>query len=352
MKKILYTIIAVTILFIPQNILAKASIKAGENITINKAIDGTAFYAASDVNVNKNINGVAFIAGNEVNINGDLDYAFIGANKIDLKSKVMSDLFLYGNEIKINKETMIMRDAYIGGSNVVVRGTFERDVRINGQSVLIENATLKGNLIMNADNVTIGENVIIEKNEFELNKDAALEMEDGTDLTVNYYEMIIKEPSLLEKSFAKVIELANLIVLSFIVLAIFKNFFKKVDELTKEKDGYTYFKYSLKGFLFLITIPIAAIIMLISTIGMSASFLLIGLYIAILTIAKIIIGFIVGRYILKDKTSDLFTGVLGTIIVFVSSQIPVLNIFVNIAILTIALGLSFEIIMNSIKEQN
>ena len=307
---------------------AFAEVEFGED-SISGEHDATVFLASSDPTSTAKVKGILFSAGNTVSIDGESEYAFIAGNTIALNGDVGRDAFIAGNTVGISGN--VARDLYAAGNLVNIRGTIGRDIYAGGKNVSL-GGEIGGNVYLSADNIQLADNLKI-GGTLRFNEDAKVtgpkELLDGAVLYTNDAEPEpaaqpeagtqpegTPEPGITityngSSEFSASTEPArekNPIVsklknflFTYIGLLLVAYFFLWLTPLWEKQDskfsGADFGKYAATfgiGLAVLIVVPIAAIILMITGIGVRPAFVMLFVYIAALVAAPVFLGFVLG----------------------------------------------------------
>lgn len=168
-----------TLLFLPLSASA-VSFQVGENVDVEP--DGNAYAAGSVVQVSSEVRGDVYLIGETVQVNERIheDALFVGQNvtinapigddlhafgsTILLNEDVGGDAILFGQRIILSSDVQITGTAIIGGEDVFVDGRFDDDVRLMAADLVLR-GTFNGDVKINAgSSVEISEDTVIRGN--------------------------------------------------------------------------------------------------------------------------------------------------------------------------------------------
>jgi len=307
---------------------AFAEVEFGED-SISGEHDATVFLASSDPTSTAKVKGILFSAGNTVSIDGESEYAFIAGNTIALNGDVGRDAFIAGNTVGISGN--VARDLYTAGNLVNIRGTVGRDIFAGGKTVSL-GGEIGGNVCLSADNIQLADDLKI-GGTLRFNENAkvtgpkelldgavlytsdaepepAAQPEAGTQpegtpepgITITYNgssEFSASTEPAREKN--PIVSKLKNFLFTYIGLLLVAYFFLWLTPLWEKQDskytGADFGKYAATfgiGFAVLIVVPIAAIILMITGIGVRPAFVMLFVYIAALVAAPVFLGFVLG----------------------------------------------------------
>ena len=114
-------------------------------------------------------------------------------------------------------------------------------------------------------------------------------------------------------------------------------------------DGKEGIKTAGIGFLVLVTVPIVAVIIAITVVGLPLSFITIMAWLTAWYLAKIVLAHLIGRSVLagrSDKPSLVFVLFIGLIIVSIAINLPFLGGVLNLLATILGLGLMAQLWLN------
>lgn len=307
--------------------VTKSLMSCGGDITINGPVGTNAHVCGGNINVNSDVGSDLFAAGGNININGDVDGTVrtIGGN-ININS-VKGDILALGGMVAI--------DGLVGGDVAVTAG----EIRIDG--------IIDGDVYLEADKIRFGDDAYIVGN---LNYTAAEVIIDEDQVGGEIYKTIKvpKKTNYYNKYVFKIFSTIILIIIGLImVLSMPKLSTKLVDNIE-----YSFWKTFLFGFLALVAVPIAALLIAITLIGIPITIILLMLYVFAIFISPIFVSLLVGRYLLANQENQAWPLVLGIVIYGVVSIIPIIGGFVKFIAVLLGLGTIMVAIFNRHNQKN
>jgi hypothetical protein len=324
-------------------------IAAGE-VFFDGDVLGDLIIGAGSITVSGNVSGDATIAGGDISmlekVRGDL--RIIGGD-ILVTEDVAGDLVIIGGNVKILSNVTIGKDLIILGGRTVVQGDVNGKVRIIGGEINID-SKVSGNIDVKAsDRIIINDSAVILG-------DLIYSGEDETILSVSEKaiiagETIFKKGKVTSAGSTKFALLAFfgvfiLIKLITVLLAValatifLKKFSNRVAKDAVEHIG----KKTLWGFIALIVIPAAIILLFTSILGIALGVLGILGYIILVILACIYSGVIFGAWVdqLIKKRDELIVnwknGLLGVLVLTLITQIPFIGGLIGLFFFLLALG--------------
>ena len=324
LRKLFYTqgmkIITVTLLFLilfifGAGVSAQVTKKQPTIVTLSKSqvVNDTYFAAGDQVKVSGTVNGDAYVAGGQVNvdgiINGDL---LIAGGEVNITGRIMGDIRAAGGQITINSPinggitamggtVTIGKGAHIGKGLVGaagqynIMGAIDKSVFVGGGQVTLTNS-IGGNVLAGVGQLVIEPSAIIDGN-LTYYSDGEAVIQPGSTIAgkIDYHPQPKYQKEMKQKAAETNVVLSwagimlkfyNIIVLS-VIGAAFIAFAPRFMRKTAETVGHQTMLSAGIGLSILIGVPIIAIILPFTIIGIPMSIILLmiyGLYIYLIDI--------------------------------------------------------------------
>ena len=310
--------------------------------------DATVFLAGSDPTSNAKIKGILFSAGNTVSVAGESEYTFAAGNTVALNGDCSRDAFVAGNNLGVSGN--VARDLYAAGNLLNIRGTVGRDVYAGGKSVSL-GGEIGGDVYLAAETIQLADDLKI-GGTLRYNASAAVtgpgELIAGADVYDDSPEenstvsvSVSTKPSPLSKVKSWIFGCAGLLLIAY--------FFLWLTPLWERIDGdYTgadFGKYAAAfgiGLGVLLALPIAALILMVTGIGLRPAFVLLCVYIAALIASPIFLGFILGsllwRKALKQKCNYWAELPIGIVALRLVTMLPYVSFPISLVSAAFGLG--------------
>lgn len=346
-KIILLMVLLLTFVTIPVN--AKTNnFAAGETVSVTEDKDSTSFIAGDVVDVQSIIDGNSFIAGNIVSVSSSQDYMFVAGNAINVDGAFAKDAFVAGNSIIVKNSSV--RDLYAAGTTIKLETDVTRNAYLAGDTIII-NGMINGDVYAAGDNIQIGEKANI-VGTLSYPKDSKLKIAEGAVVankkaykSVEYTHKITIMDSII---IPELISYVSLLLISFILLALYKKVFEKYAKTSKKPIDIL--KLVGIGFASIVVIPVAAFIIMLTLIGIPLSFIVLLLYGIMLYLSFIPTSYFLGNWFLKDKINNNYLILaISLLILFVLKLIPILGGLVSILVASLGMGMYMIQIKDSIK---
>ncbi|MFA6307026.1 MAG: polymer-forming cytoskeletal protein [Patescibacteria group bacterium] len=325
---------------------------AGANVTIEGKVTGDVFCAGQAINISGEVAGDVICAGQSISVSGNVGGSLRAVgNSINLSGKVSRNVMAFGASILSSASSSVGWDMMTFGAFGQIAGNVGRDLYGGlGQASLSGQIGKNVNLNFGQQNkksdkpalILTGTAVIGGDVKYTSNQEATIE--NGA---VVKGEVIHNFPKITAKKsgangigwwWGKIISLFSALVLGLVLISFWREQIIKITDLMLKKVG-----PSLGwGVLALLLTPIAAIILLITIIGIPLSLILMALWLIAMYVSKILAGILIGRsflsnYWLKQKDSLILAMIIGIIIAYLIFALPIIGSFV--ALLAVLWGL-------------
>lgn len=347
MKRIVYSLLVmiITLVCIPVN--AKDNFYASQELKLNKECDSTVFAAGNNVKVTGRVDGISFIAGNNISVENERDYLFAAGNVINIKKVTTKDAFIAGSNINIEESKI--RDLYAAGEKITIDSDIDGKAYIGGGEVTI-NSTIKGDINVSAERIILGEKANIEgtlKYPEEAKISKAKETKIAKEKTYKENAKSQKEKAL-DMFTDFIVSVLSMILIGVILLAVNKKVFKKIEKF--DQKGSFIATTTLIGFASLILVPVAVILLITSTIGVSLSIICMLLYGIMFYLSVIPTAYYFGNWILKDKIDNKYLLLtISILIIYVLRLVPFIGGIVTLISLCFGLGVYINLIKENIS---
>lgn len=309
----------------------------------NSVVNDNYITAGNSVSVNGTVNGDVIVAGNEVeitsNINGNV---FAAASVITISGKVSKDVFAFAGTVKISKDSVINGDLIIGAGNVIIAGEIKGNLKVSSGSTTINGKIAKD--VKNFSNsLTLESSSLIAGNlTYSSNKE--IKIDNGAQVLGKTEQKQIDNKGQITKnlpvfgSIAKVtgslFSLLSMLLIGIILLTVFS---KKLEDISKNIQNKFWMSLGV-GFLTLVVVPIALMIIFSTIIGIPLTMIILAIYVLSIYLAKVFVALALGNMIVHNRWSAIWALTLGLILLTIFELIPFIGGFVSFLILLVGLG--------------
>lgn len=283
-------------------------------------IYGNIFVIAEEIDIQSSITGYAYIMAEKINLTGAVEGMYVLADEFNVNNGAIINTDIKTICDKFNLNGIIARNLLISAEDINIKSTGEYEVSVKG------NITYSGNL--DADEELI---------QGQINK---------VEVPTPNVEEIQKAKTKSEITDFIIKSLTALVIIAIVVLLL-------KDKFNYEKrESISYVKDIAIGFGLLILIPIAAIIICITIIGLPIGIIAIILYALALYVSLPIASIVIANQIFNEKldtnVKKIFAGLLIYVIIKGIAYLPVIGGIINF--LSILFG--FEVILKKIFIRN
>ena len=364
----LLALIVATIIISPTFALA-ATMQTGDNVSINKGseIKDNVYAAGANVAVNSAILGDLIVAGGSIIVTDDIaeditaaggqitilgntggDVRVAGGN-ILIAGNVAGDLIVAGGTVTVAKGVSVGKDLVAAGGQIIIDGNVIGHAQIAGGI-----ATING-YIHGGVNAEVGEKLIIGDKSiivggvtYNAKNADALTIVDGAQMmgeTIFNQTMVPKAVGTKNFLWAAVGTLALIKLISLIIAAlIFVGLFGKFSNSLATSVIKDPLPMLGKGFVALVIIPAAMIILFLTIFGIPLGILVMTLYVALIIVASVYTGILLGAWgeqTWREAANTVVTWqnvIVGTIALAIVTFIPFIGWVISLAIFLVTLG--------------
>jgi len=347
-----------------------ATLKAGEEVSVKNSVTDNLYAAGGNVSIDSVISGDLFAAGGNViiseNVSDDInalggsisvlgssgDDTRIAGGNVLISNNVGGELIAIGGSVNVSSGTSVTGDLVSAGGLVAVNGNIGGNAKIAGGVVNI-NGHIKGNVVVKADEkITIGENAVIDGNlEYSASSAESLKIEEGAVIsgktTFTEISSLPKVNTQKAKSFFfafigifAIYKLFALIITALILFLLFKEFSNSVSKNAAQNP----LRLIGKGFVALIVIPAASILLFVTVLGIPLGLLALLSYILLLLISSVYTNIIFGAWVsqLVYKSSAATVTwkniIVGSFLLALIVMIPFIGWIIGFLIFLLSLG--------------
>ena len=300
--------------------------------------DGSLFLSGETVQSSAAVNGVLLAAGRTVGVDGTGAYVMAAGYEVTLGGTAENDAFLAGYSISVNGAAQrdvfgtVGRDLYAAANTVTITGSVGGDVYVSAESVIIgDGAEIGGRLHCNASALRSVPDGIADN--AELYDDPA-----SGDVNVN---ITVSEPSIGSIVLRKALSFAGVLLLAYVLLWL-TPLWETVDRKYYGAPFGRYAKAFGIGFAMLAGVPLAAILLFISNVGMRLALIVLFLYAAAIIAAPVFLGFFLGallwRGAMKKAPCYYAELAIGILVWRVAASVPGLSFAVGLVSVPLGLG--------------
>ena len=311
---------------------------SGNSIRVEGTVNGDVFCAGRSIIISGTVNGDVICAGSTLNIQGKVagDVRLAGES-ITLSSEIGGSATVYGNTVTVESSATIARDATLGGSDVLINGAVGRDVVATAT-----NATLNGKIgrdvegvydaLTIADDATVGGKV-----SYASNTDAVVRGSVSGEVTRHEMQGYSgrKAPGLADAVAALMMSVVWILAVALALLLILP---KKTRTITNLSPRQAVLATAI-GFMALFALPILAIILLVSIVGLPLGAIVLFAWLILILTSMAVAAVYIGRLLAAKWPMPIIPAtMLGGLLLIVACMIPLLNVLVVITAVSFGVG--------------
>jgi cytoskeletal protein CcmA (bactofilin family) len=334
----------------------------GGSVRIDKPVSGDLVAAGGNVDIDAPVAGDAVVAGGNVRLNSTVGQdVYIGGGRIVIDGSVGHNLRVGGGQIDIGPKASVAGNVSIGGGQLTLRGAVKGSMQVGGGRVLID-GPVQGDVVSTAGQLELGPNARIGgslryRSRDDLQRDPAAQVtgaverlalpgvgrgasapmghdDDDRGRHMGYGGYGIGGGWLLWT--------LGLVALGVLLVLALPETSRRVALSWRQRFGWSL----LLGFITLVCVPVATLILLVTIVGIPLALLLLLLYLALLLVAYVSSGVALGEWLLgrfkpaatQQKGWRLASAALAVLALALLSSVPYLGGVVSFAAVLVGIG--------------
>lgn len=315
---------------------------AGGSVAINKQILGDLFAAGGSINVAGPVEKDLFAAGGNIVIGSPIgEDARITGGNITVNSNINGDLLAAGGTINISGGSQISGDLWIAGGIINLNSPVSGNAKIAGGEILI-NAPIAGTLEVRADEkLVFGPESQVTGTIKYFGRNEAVILDGAQVGQIDFTRVAVKKfPAKAAFGVFLFFKIIALFIAGLIVLKLFK----RTSAAIVSSASNNFWASLGIGFLGLLVVPIAAILLMATIIGAYAGIVLVAWFVFAVLMGGIFtiffIGMLLEKWLLKKKENELTwrTILWGVLIGAIISIIPIIGWLATLVIFMSVFG--------------
>jgi len=335
---------------------------AGGTVIVNAPVHGDLFIGAGTVVLNDTVSGDITAAGGKITINGFVagDIRGLGG-EVHLNGIVGEDVVLSAGNMTTGSASMINGDMYLGVGTAVISGTVQGDLTCRGGDVqllgtvaknvdcrsgsILVKGTILGKSTLAAETVIIDDKAVFYQDVNYWQKGKAPDFKNSIRQGKAVYDssLAVSNGRWQYIGFASVLFMIWYLGAVFVFIFLVQYFFGKVmKRAAGEALGNTVGSVG-RGLLFFLAVPAAALVLMLTVVGLPLGILVILAYALLLAMAGIISSVLVANWIGNTSKQEWGTGLLSLValIVFIVLKLITLIPFIGWLIMFVICCLAF-----------
>ena len=333
-------------IFIPESeVIPDDLFVGGQNIKMDGRVEGDLIAGCRTMILTGQVSGSVLSASQNLDILGEVQGSVRAFSQTtNISGSIKRNVINFGASLYIRHTGKVEGDVTALGNELTVDGEIGRKLRVTAGTVVIS-GTINGDADIKANSITLMPTARIKGNlRYESEKEAKIE--SGAQIA-GETEWIKTKPK--EKEKRAVLTTTDAVIKSLLLLAsmlpgLLLILFSKRYVQAAEKNVFDSFLKSLGlGFILIICIPIAIVILLITLIGIPIALITLCAYFVLLYVSQIFVGIALGKKVLtgfaKDKQAPLgWSLILGLILLTVLTSIPFIGWLICFVVLVTGFG--------------
>ncbi len=282
----------------------------GGSVRIDKPVPGDLIAAGGNVDVDAPVAGDAMLAGGNLRVTAKVEQSVLaGGGRLILDAPIGRNLRVGGGQVEVGPMAAIGGNVMVGGGQVSLRGPVKGSVTVGGGRVLID-GPVEGDVVSNAGRLTLGPNARLAGKLSYRSKDA-LERDPAAQVAGAVERLSMpgrsaareREPDWrdrAQRAGPSWLWTVGLMAIAALLVAALPVTTQRVADALRTSLGWSL----LWGFIALVCIPVAALILLVSIVGIPLALLLLLLYFALLLVGYVGSAIALGQWALARFKAD------------------------------------------------
>lgn len=327
----------------PDAVVADNLYVAGGTTAFSGSVLGDLLSLGGLVTVSGAVDGDAALAGGTVDVFGSLgDDVRIVGGQITVGSDVPGDLVIVGGTIQVLPDVVVGGDVVVAGGAVFLDGTALSDVRVYGGDVVFGGAVRGDAEVHASEKITFRDSVSVDGDLLYSAPERADVPEGAVLGEVSYERSKVREAGIggmvAFAGFFALLKLLVALATSIAAVLVFRRFSERVGERVLSHTAGTL----LTGFLVLVAVPVAAVLLLMTFIGSFIGVIALAGYALLVMLAAVWSGIVAGaflsRWIVKKPQADWRWTAIGVIALHFLFLVPLVGWALQFVVWMFALG--------------
>ena len=322
---------------------------AAETVLIEGVIKGDLVVVGQRIDISGTVEGNLLTFAESITISGEVGgLAMGGSESYDLRgARVGGDLWAAGEKISIDNESVVDRNASVAARSATVGGKVGKDLHAFAETVEFS-GELGEDLEAFADRMRLlGDAHVAGNVRFRTKSEDSLHRAEGVrvDGEVEFLDLPeeLEEGSKYASLKFYLWQTARLLG-AFLVGIVLLWLVPGYRSMSIGADVDT-LKTAGVGLITMVSVPIAAVLVAITLVGLPFSFIAFAAWLLALYLAKIVVGAVIGQMLLSESDSLPRTLLLGIFIVIVAVNLPFIGGIINLVLTVVGMGLLVQYLL-------
>jgi cytoskeletal protein CcmA (bactofilin family) len=316
----------------------------GEKVEISGTINGDVYAAGGQILIDGTINGDLLAAGGKISISGNISQdARILAGQIIIDGKIGRNLTASGGNIELTDSATVGGGVVAGGGSIILAAPIGKEAMIAAGNLTVSDK-ISGNLEAFVGSLRLTSKAVI-NGDLTYWSDSPASIDENAKIAGNVTHKTPPKPSP-EKMlgiftglylFATLISFVSTLIIGLLLIYFYPKYNRNIVSTLRKRPW-----ASLGiGFVTLVVAPIALILIFSTVVGIPLALILLASYLITLYLARIYAIFCAGIYVFERLGKTIHEGwafVIGLIIYFVITLIPIIGGIITFFVLLFGLG--------------
>ncbi len=322
-----------TVILAKDRVINEDYFAVGETVTLSGTVNGDAYIFGGNIVIDGTVNGDLITGGGTVNIRGKVsDDVRAGAGQITVSGQIGKNLTVGAGTVEITDSAQILGSIVAGSGNLSIFAPVGKGVNVGAGNVTV-GSKINGNVNAAVGSMALTPEAQIAGNLNYISEEEA-NIQPGAQVNGKTSRTVPQKPPVDQTAaanafkgfglFFKVIGFVSILIIGLLFIKFLPNYSLKTAENLKHK----FWLSLLTGVVSVILTPIAAIVLLITLIGIPFSIGIIFALIAYLYLSKIFVSIAIGQKITKlakFKASSTSTFIIGLSVYTLISLVPIIG---------------------------
>ncbi len=335
---------------------------AGNMVNVFQKNSGDVYAAGNIVSITGDVEQDLMVAGSNVNITSEIggDVRAAGAN-LNVNGPIGGDLLVFGGQIELAPLSVVGGDLVAGGGKLNIAGTVKGNAKIGGDEVYVS-GVLNKDAEITAKRLVIEKTAVIKGNINYKGEEEAVVAEGAAINGEISFTKVDKAPKKAEAGwfagFAALLGIFRFIKFLMLLVAALVLFFllkRSIPKISAEAVD-TFWKKVLRGFITLVIIPVAVIILFVTVIGALVGVFGLALFGLLILVASAFAGIVaaemLNRLLFRGKNKkplNWLMVILGVIAMELLAFVPIVGWIANFLLFLAAFGMISDSIFRQLK---
>jgi cytoskeletal protein CcmA (bactofilin family) len=315
----------------------------GKNIKIEGEIAGDILSACRSASINGLIENSAFNASQYLTVDGHIQGSLISfCQDLNLSGSVGRNLTAFAAHVLINREAVVEGQLSVYAGELDLEGEVNKGLRAECDEIVIS-GYVAGDITIETEKLTILEGAVIEGDlQYKSPKEAKIDPHAKITGEIKWTERVKKDKN---KGVYRAVGpfKATLLAANLVTGVILIALFRRRWDLSQKAISQTLLKSLGLGFVLAVCVPIAAIVLIITVLGIPLALMSIIAYVTIFYLAKLVFSTMAGTWLLKyvskkDNVSLIWAFLLGYLLFWLISGFKVIGPILYILAFLVGFG--------------